>query len=282
MKKSFRILLPILLILILALTVACARQAVTPPVPTPTPVPAPLPPGAKDEGTYFSGNEGPSTIGIDRKIIMTGYISLDVKDVVASMDEISLIAKELGGYVVSSNKYMYEEKIQGEISIRVPAERFEEAFSRLREIAVESSSERTESQDVTEEYVDLQAQLHNLEATEAQYLEILQKAQTVEEILNVYRELSNVRGQIEQIKGRIQYLERTSDMALIQVTLQKAKALTQTGWNALNTFKTAVRGLTSFGRFLADAAIWLLIFCWIWIPLLVLWLTKWRKKPKSS
>lgn len=278
MKRSLKIALPVLLILALGLTIACAKAPT--PAPTPTPMPAPLPPGVRDK--YLPSVPEQGGVTIDRKIIMTGYISLDVKNVVESMDEISRIARELGGYVVSSNKYEYDERVHGEISIRVPAERFEEAFSRLRQIAVEVPSENTQSQDVTQEYIDLQAQLRNLEATEAQYLEILQKAQTVQEILNVYRELSNVRGQIEQVKGRIQYLERTSDMALIQVSLREAKALTQIGWNALNTFKSAIRGLTSFGRFLADAAIWLLIFCWVWIPPLVLWLTKWRKKPKSS
>jgi len=280
MKTLFKIALPVLLILILALTIACARPAQIPPVPAPTPVPAPLPPTEK--GEYVPGAVEPGVTAIDRKIIKTGFMSLDVKNVVEAMDKASMIAKELGGYVVSSNKYETKEEISGVISIRVPADRFEEAFSRLRQIAIKVPSESSQSQDVTEEYIDLQAQLHNLEATEAQYLQILQKAQTVEEILQVHRELSNIRGQIEQVKGRIQYLERTSDMALIEINLREAKALTQPGWNALNTFKSAIRGLTSFGRFLADAAIWLAIFCWLWIPPLVLWLTKWRKKPKSS
>jgi len=282
MNNLFKIGLPVLLILILISTIACAPKASTPPA---TP-PAPLPPEvgvtsprapAYDKGEFSPGGleTGAAT---DRKIIKTGYLTLDVKDVVEAMDKVSLIAKELDGYVVSSNKYETDEHISGMISIRVPAERFDEAFARLRQIAIKVPSENTQSQDVTQEYIDLQAQLRNLEATENQLLELLQKAQNVEETLKVYSELSNIRGQIEQIKGRIQYLERTSDMALIEITLQETKALTQAGWNALNTFKSAIRGLTSFGRVLADIAIWLLIFCWIWIPLLVLWLTKWRKR----
>ncbi len=282
MNKLFKISLPVLLILILISVVACA-PASTPPV---SPVPMPPDEGmtprspSYDKSEFIPGGNETGAV-TDRKIIKTGYLTLTVNDVAVAMNNATLIAKELGGYVVTSNKYETDDQISGMISIRVPAERFDEAFAKLRQLAIKVPAENTQSQDVTQEYTDLQAQLRNLEATESQLLEFLQKAQNVEETLQVYRELTNIRGQIEQIKGRIQYLEQTSDMALIEVTLQEAKALTQTGWNGLNTFKSAIRGLTSFGRVLIDIAIWLLIFCWIWIPLLVLYLTKWRKRRTS-
>jgi hypothetical protein len=146
-------------------------------------------------------------------------------------------------------------------------------------------NESTNSQDVTEQYTDLQAQLRNLEATEAQYLELLKKAETVEDTLKVYQQLSNVRSEIERIKGRIQYLERTSDMALIEVNLQKTQPIDGTGWSALETLKSAVRGLINFGKVLAIVVIWLAIFSPVWIIVLVvvLYFTRWRKaKAKIS
>ena len=93
----------------------------------------------------------------------------------------------------------------------------------LRQIAVEVTSETTSSRDVTEEYVDLKARLENLEATEIQLHSIMQKAETVEEILEVQRELSKVRGEIEQVKARMQYLERTSATSLININLTQSK-----------------------------------------------------------
>jgi hypothetical protein len=75
---------------------------------------------------------------------------------------------------------------------------------------------------VTEEYVDLQASLENLEATEQQLLVIMEKANTVEDILDVQKELTQVRGEIERTKGRMQYLEQTSSTSLIQVSLQQS------------------------------------------------------------
>ena len=73
-----------------------------------------------------------------------------------------------------------------------------------------SRSESTTGQDVTEQYTDLDSQLRNLEASEAQLLELMKQAGTVEEILKVQQELTNTRGQIEQIKGQMQYLEQSS------------------------------------------------------------------------
>ncbi|MCJ7655979.1 MAG: DUF4349 domain-containing protein, partial [Dehalococcoidia bacterium] len=150
----------------------------------------------------------------------------------------------------------------------------------LRKLAVKVTNKSTDSQDVTEEYTDLQAQLRNLEATEAQYLELLKKAETVEDTLKVYQQLSNVRSEIERIKGRIQYLERTSDMALIEVSLQKTQPIDGTGWTALETLKSAIRGLAAFGKALANIVIWLAIFSPVWIIILVvvLYFTRWRKK----
>ena len=235
------------------------------------------PPPQSAPGEAYSGTEQYRTgegefgeTGIDRKLVKTGQLTLEVDDIVEAMDSVAGIAGELDGYVVSSSKHERENRVFGHVSIRVPAERFDEAFDRLRQLAVDVPYENTESRDVTEEYTDLEAQLRNLEATEAQYLALLEKAETVEDILAVQRELSNVRGQIERTKGRMQYLERTSDMSLIEVSLQETKPLGATGWSASETFKSAVRGLIAFGKVLANIAIWLVIFCPIWIPIIFL------------
>jgi len=223
-----------------------------------------------------SDSEQPTS---DRKIVKTGSITLEVKDIAETMDKVAEMAGELNGYVVSSYKYEYEQGNSGHITIRVPAEKFDEAFARLRQLAIAVPYETTTAQDVTEEYVDLEAQLHNLQATEAQYLALLEKAETVEDMLKVQKELSNVRGQIEQIQGRMQYLERTSDTALIEVTLQETKGLAEP-WSASAALHAAVRGLTAFGRGLATVLIWLGIFCWAWVPPLVIWLRR-RRRAKS-
>ena len=276
MNKSLKILIPILVILGLVLAAGCAAKEK--PIPPPAPPPGVFK-GYTDVGESRYAPTEPGATETDRKIVKTGYLTLEVNDITKAMSEVASIAKELDGYVVSSNKQGDKDITYGRISIRVPSERFDEAFDRLRKLAVKVPNESTESQDITEEYTDLQAQLRNLEATEAQYLELLKKAETVEDTLKVYQQLSNVRGEIERIKGRIQYLERTSDMALIEVSLQKTKPIGETGWSALETLKSAVRGLINFGKVLAIVVIWLAIFSPVWIIILVvvLYFTRWRK-----
>ena len=293
MNKLLKILIPALVILALLLAAGCATKQASvsvPPFATGT-VPAPAPTASEmfksnayDAASQSTAGES-GTSDIDRKIVKNGYMTLEVNDITAAIAGVAAIATDLDGYVVSSNKQGNQDATYGQVSIRVPSNRFDEAFDRLRKLAVNVPNESTNSQDVTEQYTDLQAQLRNLEATETQYLEILKKAEKVEDILAVQRELSNVRGQIEQVKGRIQYLERTSDMALIDVNLQKVKPIGGTAWSALETLKSAARGLVSFGKVLADVLIWVAIFSPVWIIILVvvLYFTRWcHTKARAS
>ncbi len=179
--------------------------------PAPAPVPAPTPVPAED-GTQ-----------IDRLIVRNGDIVLVVEDVAQSIATITELTDNLGGYVVSSNSWRDGERTMGSISIRVPVETFEGALGALRSLAVEVNSEQTYGKDVTEEYVDLDAQLTTLQATEAKLLELLGRTGEVKDILEVQRELTNVQREIAQLKGRMQYLERTAAMSLINVSLQQSK-----------------------------------------------------------
>jgi len=280
MNRLLKISIPMLLILGLILGAGCAAQeGAPPPMPAPMPEGLPPPPGAPPPGGGKYATDGDESrpgsveydeVTVDRKIVRTGHLTLEVEDITETIDEVAALAEELDGYVVSSNKREREDRTSGQVSVRIPVERFDEAFDRLRQLAVDVPYESTEGRDVTEEYTDLEAQLHNLEATEAQYLELLKKAEKVEDILNVQRELSNVRGEIERIKGRMQYLERTSDMSFIEVSLRETKPLGAAGWSASETFKSAISGLITFGKVLANIAIWLAIFCPIWIAVIFL------------
>ena len=264
MNKLLKVSIPILLILGLVLISGCASTSELPSVPGE---------GGRDE------SEIADELTEDRKIVKTGSMTLEVGDIAETMDKIADMADELNGYVVSSYKYEYERGISGRITIRVPSERFEEAFARLGQLAIAVPYETTTATDVTEEYVDLEAQLGNLQATEAQYLTLMEEAENVEEMLMVQKELSNVRGEIEQIEGRMKYLEQTSETSLIEVDLQETKGLTEP-WSASAALQSAVRGLTTFGRWLATVLIRLGIFCWAWVPPLVIWLRR-RRRAKS-
>jgi len=180
----------------------------------------------KDEGGEESDSSGQSQaydIDTQRMIVRTGDIRLVVEDIAITLEEITGIAEDSGGYVVSSNIWKEQERFVGVIGIRVPTELFDDTMRALRELAVEVVAEETSSQDVTEEYIDLEAKLRNLEATEEQLLVIMQQAVEVEDILEVQRELTNTRDEIERTKGRMQYLEQTSETSYISVSLTQSK-----------------------------------------------------------
>ena len=276
----------LLLVMCLLVPVSCARAPIPAPMPAPSGVPAPsvemLPP--REEVVYKGTEAGALPSTEERMIVRTGEMSLVVEDVADARDEIAQLAVRLDGYVVSSRIWGEEEEIRGRISIRVPADKFDQVLAELGELAVRVESESTDSRDVTEEYIDLKARLKNAEATESQYLALLEKAE-VEDTIRIYELLHQVRREIEQIKGQMQYLERTSSMSLITVRLEPettAKPLVRAGWSALEALKSAVRGIVTFGQWLGTAAIWLIIFTPIWGTILGVILWRRRRKKAAS
>jgi hypothetical protein len=233
-----------------------------------------------EEVTDYTGGE---TVPLpeERMIVRNGDISLVVEDVLKTRDEITQMAERLGGWVVNSNIYGEEEETRGWISIRIPSEKFDQALAELRGMAVRVNSESTSTEDITEQYVDLESRLRNAEATESQYLALLNQATEVDDILSIYQSLSQIRYEIEQIKGRMQYLERTSAMSLISINLEPALGpLVSPGWSASEALNSAVRGLTTFGQGLGTAFIWIGIFSPIWGT--VLGITLWRRRKRKK
>jgi hypothetical protein len=216
-----------------------------------------------------------------------------VKDAEDSLEKVESIAKDLGGYVVNSSSWYQDEQLRARLSIRVPAGEFDAAMARLKELAIRVENRNISTQDVTEEYTDLDARLRNLEATETELLELLtevrERTSKAEDVLAVHREVSNIRGQIEQVKGRMQYLEKMTAMATINVELIPdvlAKPIVVAGWQPTGTALNALRALVKTLQFIANAAIWLIIWVLpiIAIPFVILWAIwrRWRRRKKAA
>ena len=235
-----------LVILLLVGTVACTREndgtsqysmglndggivmTQAPPA-TYTTVPAPtiIIPNKGGASYGETAYDSSSTSTIDRMVIRTAYLMLVVDDVSAALQQIDTLAGAYGGFVVNSNISEDRNRLYAYISFRVDSARYNETLQALRNLAVDVKSESTSGQDVTEEYTDLASRLRNLEASEAQLLELMQQAGTVAEILAVQRELTNTRGEIELVKGQMQYLEQSSAMALFTVNLEQSKLVVE-------------------------------------------------------
>jgi hypothetical protein len=197
-----------------------------------------------------------------RLIIRTADMTIVVSNTQAQLDAISKLATQYGGFVVSSGTSKVGSESQGQITLRVDAKNFDVALGDIRKMALDVRTENIRGEDVTGEYVDLDAQLKNLESAEAQLNKIMEKATKTEDVLNVYQQLTQIRGQIQQIKGRMKYLSQSAALSTINVTLipdALARPVEVGGWRLEGVAKNAVEALISTLQGLASIAVWLVI-----------------------
>lgn len=211
-------------------------------------------------------------ITLNRLIIKTGFLSLVVKDVPQGVAKIQEFAKSKGGFVVSSNISKDTLSPTAEVTIRIPSEVFDGGVQEVKSMG-EVKSERVNGQDVTEEYVDLDARLKNLRLTESQFVTIMQKAQKIEDILAVQRELTQIRGEIESLQGRMKYLTESAKMSTLTVYLaadpQNLPVVdNDDSWKPLAVWKDAVRSLLLLGQGVVNFLIWIVAYIPVWIVLL--------------
>ncbi len=210
----------------------------------------------------------------EQKVVKTGTLSLHMEDVRESVDLIKEQVATWGGEVINSNVTRYSNSYYGTLTVRVPSEQFDTAFAGLKEMALYTESEYTNADNITEAYMDLEARLNNLKEEETQYLAILDKAVTVDEILQVTDYLANVRYEIESIEGQLKYYDTNVDYSTITLSLSEDESVeaAQETWRPLSTFREALSDWMVFLQDFADAAIYLLIFGW---PLLLIVLALW-------
>jgi hypothetical protein len=227
----------------------------------------------------------------ERMIIWNANVSLTVDDTQAKIEAVQAIAQEMGGYTVGSEAWLSDDQLYAQLTIRVPADRFEEAMSQLRDLAIKVNRESANSEDVTDQYVDLESRLRHLEAKEAQLLEFLDGAEDTESVLAVYEQLSLTQAEIEQVKGRMKYLRTLAALATISVELypeEMEQPVVEEGWKPGRTLRDAARALVNTFEVLIDLIIWVIIYLLpilviVAIPvILVVWFIRRRRKRKKE
>ncbi|MFH1533404.1 MAG: DUF4349 domain-containing protein [Nitrospirota bacterium] len=210
----------------------------------------------------------------ERMIIKTGSLSIVVDDVRKSVEDIVNYAEEKGGFLVTSNVNKSGIDMNGYLTVRVPSEFLDDAIAYIKEMG-DVEDERIDGQDITEEYVDLEAKLGNLQATEKQFLEIMKTAVRIEDVLAVQKELSSVRGNIESIEGRMKYLKESVDLSSLTVYLSTDPSTLpvineEDKWKPFAIFKEALRSLLDTGKGVLNALIWLGVYLPVVIVLLLI------------
>jgi glycine cleavage system regulatory protein len=166
---------------------------------------------------------------------------LIVKTPTETAEKIIQIAQGAGGFLVTSNINGAADATTASLSIRVPAEKFDEVRAQIRKLTLRVDGESLDAQDVTKQYVDQEARLRNLRAQEQQYLGILRKAATVKDTLEVSEKLNEARGAIEERQAEFEALSKQVETVAINITL-RAEADAQVfglNWRPLYQLKIA-------------------------------------------
>ncbi len=233
-------------------------------------------------------NEIRTPASMERKIIQNADLTLQVKDVPATVDQITDLTARMGGYLVNSRQYRYEDKISASLSVKVPADKLTSMVETISGYG-ELTDKTISTEDVTEEYYDAEARLKVLEAKEARLLALLEKANTITDIVSVEKELGAVRSDIEVIKGRLKYLNNATSYSTVNITLEQAlpgslKAPQGTIGKAWQGLINSLNTLIDFGSglvvFLVVILPWVVVFGLIFY--LIRYLYRRRKKSRSG
>jgi hypothetical protein len=221
---------------------------------------------------YDYSTSGSDVNTAERIVIKNADLSIVVEDPVSSMDAISLMAEEMGGFMVTSNTYKTTTRSGAEvpnasITVRVPADKLDEALVSIKALVEDPDldilTETVSGQDVTSEVTDLESRLRNLQAAETQLLEIMDNAYSTEDVINIFRELTSIREEIEVLQGQIKYYRESASLSAVSVYLQAKEALEPisiAGWQPGREAQRALQALVEGGQALVNIVIWMVIF----------------------
>ncbi len=226
-----------------------------------------------DSASPSGSGQGGASAEVKRIVIMDASLEIVVADPAGSMDTITRMANDMGGFVVSSNLYKTRtdqgmEVPEAKVTVRVPAEKLNEAMANIKAMVanpdVDILNENVVGEDVTREYTDLQSRLRNQEQKAEQLRKILDEAQKTQDVLDTFDKLSQVTEQIEVLKGQIKFYDESSSLSALNVRLRSQESvapLTIGGWKPEGTARDAAQALINMLKFIGNGAIWLVIFC---------------------
>jgi hypothetical protein len=208
----------------------------------------------------------------DAKIVRTGTIELQVKDVPKAIQVARDGIRAMGGYIGASQTGTLGDDPVATITYRIPVDRWEDALDLLHGLAGQTTkvlSEQTQAVEVTGAVVDLEARIRNLRASETALQDIAAKATKVSDVLEVQAQLTNVRGEIEQLNGQLKDLTDRAAFATLTAnfgTPVVAVDVAAKGWEPAKVVDEATASLVNILQALTTAGIWFVI---VWVPILV-------------
>lgn len=202
----------------------------------------------------------------NRKIKRNAYLRIEAKDVIGSLNQVTLLSARYGGYTAGSRTWYVDDLPYASYNFAVPVEQFEAALEETRRLGI-VKDENVTSQDVTGQFVDLEARITNLEITAERIRGFLAETKKVEEALAVNRELSRVEEELEQLKGQRNALATQTAFSTISIELVPPPPIPTTvdvieeakAWSPLTTFNAALEVMIRLAQLGIDTAIWVLV-----------------------
>lgn len=205
----------------------------------------------------------------DRQVVRSGTLEVVATDPLQTAEQLQVLATRLSGFVVSSKVAGRERAQSAEVTVRIPAEHFDEARAQVKAIAKWVEQDTVEARDVTREYVDHETALRNARAEEQQYLLILKRAGSVKDVLEVSSNLAEVRGHIDELQGELRLLHHQVEMSLLTTNVTAVADAQVFGirWRPLYKAKLSLRGAVSAMTDYADSMLELLAN----VPVIAIW-----------
>ena len=218
----------------------------------------------------FESRDASSVEYPDRQVIRSGTLEIIVTEPLLATEQLHNLATHLSGFVVSSKVSGSDERMQSaQVTVRIPADHFEEARAQVRAIAKSVEQDMIEARDVTREYVDQEAALRNARAEEQQYLLILKRAASVKDVLEVSSKLVEVRAHIDEFQSDLRSLRHQVEMSLLttNVTAMVEAQVFGIRWRPLYKAKLSLRGALSAVADYGDSMVELLVN----LPVIAIW-----------
>lgn len=186
-------------------------------------------------------------MAVERKLIKEGRVTFQTQHVDQTRNKVDATTRRYAGYVANEHESKYDDRIAYELTIRVPAQHFDALLAGITEGVENFDEKQIEVKDVTEEFTDATVRLRTKKELEKRYLELLQKANSVKDMLEVEREMGNLRTEIEAVEGRLKYLNNQVSYATLSVSYyQKIATQAQFGQAFSEGFRNGWRNLGWF------------------------------------
>ena len=213
---------------------------------------------------------------IERLLIKNGEIEFEAEHLIDTQKRIHKAIEKFKGYASSDNAYKNANEISNTIVIRVPSENFDKLLNEVSLGVTNFDRKEITIKDVTAEFLDIETRIKTKKELENRYLEILKKANTVSEILEVEKQIGELRSEIESIEGRLKFLNNQISFSTLSVKIYETTAeQSEFGKQFKNGFKNGWYNLILFFVFLVN--IWPFILIVIAI---VIFIKFWRKRRK--